>query len=321
MSVPSSGISPAVKAPLWLDRTTAPAAPREITAAGAPSESELLSLKIQIDTPENVPLAVQLAGPAHRGAAWLLDYFIRWTVTGMLLFLIGCMGLYTGLFGTFGGLALVLLFLVQWAYYVISEGLFRGQSPGKRAFGLRVIQENGAPLTFWPALLRNLLRVADVLPLAVIWLGQLAPVNALTLQLIPVYGIALVSMVCTRKMQRVGDILARTIVIHTGRGTLPKVPQILERIRPLPSEEIGPWRPSPRTLALIDEFLARRNVLSHRRGHALAGVLARDLALRMNYRGDMERVERYPMGFLASVSVTCNRTGDLAGDASGGQSP
>ncbi|MCA9114789.1 MAG: RDD family protein [Planctomycetaceae bacterium] len=290
---------------MWTVDRGVPASGKRISPAGlSGAEEELLSLTIQIETPENVPLSVRLAGPAHRGGAWLLDYFIRWTGSLVLLFLLACMGQASGLGGTFGGLALVTLFLVQWAYYVISEGFYNGQSPGKRAFGLRVIQENGAPVTFWPALLRNLLRVSDVLPLAVIWLGELEAINALTLQLVPIYGIALVSMVCTRRMQRVGDVLARTMVIHEGHAEQPKVPPILSRISPLSSEVIGSWRPAPRTLALIDEFLSRRHVLSHKRGHALAAVLARDLALRLNYRGDLERVQRFPMGFLASVSVT-----------------
>jgi len=72
----------------------------------------------------------------------------------------------------------------------------------------------------------------------------------------------------------------------------------------LPSDQINSFTPPPSTLAVIDEFLARRKVLTHERGHQLARELAMLLAERLDYRGDRQQAEDYPMAFLARVYVT-----------------
>lgn len=247
----------------------------------ADGSSAAIGLETRIETPENVVLTYRLAGPAIRAAAYLIDLFARWAVLFAAALVVQCAGL--ALPGLSMGLFLLLLFLQEWGYFVICETFFRGKSLGKHALGLRVIQQQGHPISFWPSLLRNLARAADAMAL---------------------YGPAFLSMVCTRNLQRLGDLLARTIVIEERRITLPREPVIVERIEPLPREEIGSFVPDARTLALIDRFLGRRHVLTHGRGHALARVLARPLAKRMNYQGDGALIENYPMAFLARVYVT-----------------
>src|SRR4051794_35468457 len=64
------------------------------------------------------------------------------------------------------GVILVVLFVLEWGYYVAFETLWGGASPGKRAFGLRVVKEGGFPIGFVDSVLRNLLRAADFLPAA-----------------------------------------------------------------------------------------------------------------------------------------------------------
>jgi drug/metabolite transporter (DMT)-like permease len=66
-----------------------------------------------------------------------------------------------------GGFFLVLLFAIQWVYFVVWDAL-RGRSPGKAAFGLRVVTTSGRPIGWRAAALRNLLRAADALPTAYI---------------------------------------------------------------------------------------------------------------------------------------------------------
>jgi len=162
-----------------------------------------------------------------------------------------------------------------------------------------VIQENGQPLSWWSSGLRNLLRVADVLPLIYIF-GQDLGVFAL----LPVYGPGLVAMCCSPRLQRLGDLAARTVVVQERRPTIPREPVIFERIEPLARADLNSFAPRPRTLSLIDRFLGRRQVLLIERGHALALPLAESLARRLNFTSESQSVRKYPMAFLARVYVT-----------------
>ena len=103
---------------------------------------------------------------------------------------------------TLGTLVIALLIIgqliVEWAYFMISEQLTGGRSIGKRLVGLRVIGQDGLPLTPRASLVRNLLRAVDVLP------GS--------------YVVGLVAIVASPKGQRLGDLAAGTIVVRLDRG-------------------------------------------------------------------------------------------------------
>jgi uncharacterized RDD family membrane protein YckC len=102
----------------------------------------------------------------------------------------------------FGGIGvafwLILLFALEWLYPVVFELTPSGATPGKRAFGLRVVMDNGLPVTAAASVARNLLRAADFLPFG--------------------YGFAIVSMLLRRDCKRLGDIAAATIVMHQPRA-------------------------------------------------------------------------------------------------------
>src|SRR5262249_32763682 len=91
-----------------------------------------------------------------------------------------------------------LQFLIITFYHLFFELLWNGQTPGKRMFGIRVVQANGLPLTASSAIIRNLVRLFDFFPI--------------------LYGIGLVSMFATKQTQRLGDLAAHTIVIRERRG-------------------------------------------------------------------------------------------------------
>lgn len=240
-----------------------------------------VGLDLQIETPENVVLTYELAGPACRMGAYLFDLAVRVAAVIAVSMFVGAAGL--ALPGVSIGVFLLFLFAIEWGYFVVCEGFFNGKTLGKHLFGLRVIHERGYALTFWAAMLRNLLRAADALPL---------------------YGAAFITMVCSRRFQRLGDLAAGTVVVTERRVVLPREPIILERIQPLPREQLGNYVPDQRTLSLIDQFLGRRHVLTHRRAHELASILARPLAARASYSGDRRLVEQYPLAFLARLYVT-----------------
>ena len=117
-------------------------------------------------------------------------------------------------------------------------------------------------------------------------------------------------MLLSRHLRRIGDLVGGTVVIQERRVVLPREPLILERIQPLDHEEFNRFVPSAHVLVLIDQFLGRRFVLTHRRGHEIARPLAVALARRLEYRGDPKLVTRYPMAFLARVYVTFLRRDD-----------
>ncbi len=248
---------------------------------GHSARREILGLEMQIETPENVVLTYQLAGPAQRYIAYMIDLAIRLAIMFGVMMVLPMLGIV--LPGTATGLLLVIMFLNTWGYYTISEGFFKGQSIGKHLCGLRVIRDGGYPITFWPALLRNLVRSADA---------------------IVFYGIGITSMLLTRRFQRLGDLVAGTVVIQEQSLSLPRKPVILNKIQPLNKNDIGSFLPRDEVLSLIDEFIGRRHVLTYERGHALAGILARNLAERLNYSGDPKKVTLYPMAFLAAVYKT-----------------
>jgi uncharacterized RDD family membrane protein YckC len=256
-----------------------------------------LGLDLRIETPENVVLTYQLAGPALRAVAYLLDFTFRVMIMIAASIVVGVVASF--LPGLAIGSLLLLMFVLEWGYMIGFEYAWQGRTPGKWITGLRVIQENGQPLSWWASALRNLLRVADQLPLMFVFMKDLGPFC-----LLPVYGPGLISMICSPKLQRLGDLAARTVVIQERRAKLPREPVIFEKIEPLPRSDLNSFTPRSRTLSLIDRFLGRRSVLLHERGHALAMPVASALANRLNYASEPEQVRNYPMAFLARVYVT-----------------
>lgn len=162
-----------------------------------------------IETPERVPLAFALASIGNRFLAVAIDHFIQF----LTLFLI--YWLFTWLAGIGAGDALnevysaemskwtiaiffVIASIIFSGYFVIFEWVFNGQTPGKRLLRLRVIREDGRPITFWEALVRNILRMVDSFPGIVI----------------PIYSVGLIAVFLSGRDQRVGDLFAGTVVVR-----------------------------------------------------------------------------------------------------------
>lgn len=196
-------------------------------------------------TPENIRFHFRLAGPASRTFAFLLDSLLKAAVA-----LIGWRLL--SFWGAFGwGFYLVALFLVEWAYFILFEILWNGQSPGKRMLHLRVIGENGAPLTWQQSVLRNLLRPADQLPL--------------------LYAVGGIVMLFTKRFQRLGDLAAGTIVVVEDTVRMPVAPPpIIQQTDPL-------LRGMSRSLP-VDEELRKAALLYMSKREILSASLRQELA-------------------------------------------
>ena len=145
----------------------------------------------RIPTPEGFELTLRLAGPVPRALAFAIDLAIRVAMFGVAASLLSQIQIA----GT--GLILITAFLIEWFYPVAFEVWWQGASPGKRAFGLAVLNDNGTPVTFGASLTRNLLRAVDFLPF--------------------LYAFGLVSMLLNRDFKRLGDLAAGTVVVYRDR--------------------------------------------------------------------------------------------------------
>jgi uncharacterized RDD family membrane protein YckC len=176
----------------------------------------------EVITSEKVPFVYRVAGLGSRFLAWLVDL-------GLIVILV-LMGAVIGSVLEVGraglGLGVIMLwtFVVQWGYFLLFEWLWHGQTPGKRAVGIRVIQWQGTGLNFAQAAVRNLLRVVDGLPL-------------LVMDLLPLlYGVGFLVAACNREQRRLGDLAAGTLVVYVEHrpgpvGTLPERAIEAERLR------------------------------------------------------------------------------------------
>lgn len=194
----------------------------------------------EIETPEGIALRLRAAGALPRAQAWMVDMLLR-----MGVFMLAMIPL--SLFGMGGnGLAMLLLFALTWAYSVVCEVWLGGQTLGKRALGLRVVNADGTPVTWLPSVVRNLLRVVDVLP--------------------GVYGVGLVSTLIDPYARRLGDIVAGTMVIHAI--ALPAGQQVptLAAV-PLPVVLVADEQ------AALVEFAERSGQLTLQRQEELANLL------------------------------------------------
>jgi len=237
---------------------------------------------LTIRTPENVSFEFELAGLASRAAAWLIDV----TVMAMLLITVIVV---VGFFGVVaGGLAMalyfVLAFVVQWGYGAVCEFRFSGQTLGKRAVGIRVLQAAGTPITWSQAVVRNLVRVVDALPV-----------------------IYLTGGLCTlldENARRLGDIAAGTVVVRQRRSPRPSaVVAPIDRYNSFVTDPLvihaSQRITAPERDAMIDLSL-RRETLPLAVRYALFSKLARHLETRLGIeRPGIFSEERFVLNLTA----------------------
>ena len=144
-----------------------------------------------IATPERVSFSYQLAGLGSRFLAQFVDLIIL--TIAIVLLTVGTAALGVG--GSTTALVLVLgSFIIVNGYFLFFEGLWSGQTPGKRAARLRAVGEAGQPITFEQALTRNIVRNLDFLPFG--------------------YGVGLIALFANGRGKRLGDLAAGTVVVR-----------------------------------------------------------------------------------------------------------
>jgi uncharacterized RDD family membrane protein YckC len=194
--------------------------------------------KLTIETPEQVHLEFVLAGIGSRFMAALLDTIII-IAAGLLalgiatLFLLSSWFQKTSLYVI--AILTVVVFCLVWGYYATFETLWKGQTPGKRWAGIRVIKESGRPITAFESIARNLVRFIDFMP--------------------GLYGFGVVTMLLNRQNRRLGDFVAGTIVVHESSGK-----EAAPFFNPRQGEYVFPQaaRLTLQEAELIEAFLSRR---------------------------------------------------------------
>ncbi len=159
---------------------------------------------LSIATPEGVVFSYQLATPVSRFLAWAVDAVAIGGMTYFVSRTVNIAGFLSPDFVSF--LGVVLYFVISVGYGIVLEWRWRGQTLGKRLFGLRVIDVHGLRLQFPQIVLRNLLRPIDSLPL--------------------LYLVGGVTALFTRLGQRLGDLAANTVVAHERYWDAPNLDPI-----------------------------------------------------------------------------------------------
>ncbi len=186
-----------------------------------------LHRRIALETPEHVKLEYQLADLGSRAAALALDLVI--IVAAILA--VALVFQYAGAFGR--PVLYIVSFFAVWGYFLFFEAVWDGRTPGKRALGLRVLHDGGEPLSFQGSVLRNLIRIVDLQPGATGMAGA-------------------ASILFNRRAQRLGDLVAGTIVVRdTGGGEL-------FGDEPSTTGRAGRPRLSVEQFALLAGYVARR---------------------------------------------------------------
>ncbi len=166
---------------------------------------EKLDTRQAVELAEGVEIRLRIAGPMLRGGAFLIDLLIRAGVMILAVVAFSVAGIGIGGMAA-QGLMLLGWFLLDWGYPIIFEAGKRGATPGKRAMGLRVVQESGAPITFGQAVVRNFLRFIDGMPYLL------------------TYAVGAASCLATRRFQRLGDLAAGTVVVYDRPPVAPATP-------------------------------------------------------------------------------------------------
>jgi len=149
--------------------------------------------RVTIETPEGVPVDLLLAGYGSRFSSQLIDGAIKLGVMGALWAALG-------LAGAFGeATAILVIFVVYVGYDIVFETLADGRTPGKRWSGMRVVREGGEPITFTPSAIRNIVRLIDGIGTS--------------------YAAGTISILVSKRNQRLGDMAANTLVVREASAT------------------------------------------------------------------------------------------------------
>lgn len=215
-----------------------------------------------IITPEAVVLDLETAGVASRAFAGMIDLLIQIAIMLAVSMVLAASGAQSR------AVASVMIAVVLMGYPLLSESVMRGRTFGKRALGLRAVTIEGAPIRFRHAALRMMGGLVD--------------------RYLPPIGVTgLLFVLTTRRHQRIGDLLAGTIVVRDPTRTLLPpavwfpVPPGLEAF----AAGIDPTAMTDEQYTVIRSFLLHNRELSPDARYALADDLAARAAKVLRHEG------------------------------------
>jgi len=234
--------------------------------------------QLNIDTPELVSIELPLAGIGSRFIAAIVDSLVLGSALILLIFLaayiipaLGALGEKAASWGV--GILLLIVFLLFWGYFALSEAFGNGRTLGKRVARIRVIHQSGRGINFVEALARNLVRFIDYLP--------------------GFYGVGVVAMFMSKRSQRLGDMVAGTLVVREREVEAPMWGESTSRMltaaalapqSPIPPPHLRVALPapalaklSPADLEVLEGFFLRRLDMDLATRRALAGRIASGL--------------------------------------------
>jgi uncharacterized RDD family membrane protein YckC len=255
----------------------------------------MLDNELGVETPEHVELAFVLASIGNRFLACAIDHIIQ----GLLLFFIlAGSQLFEQSFSALGArlglnwiiaLSILAAFVIIFGYFVIFETLWSGQTPGKRWMRLRVVREDARPITFYEAMIRNLVRIVDMMP-------------------IPSYFVGIVSIFLSPQYRRLGDYASGTVVVKERSTEAPTFRDLFESDKDLDQQpRLGAGVSIPayalrsitkHEMRAVDAFLNRRATLDPQRRHILAYRVAAPLMVKLQLSPN----EHPPEVFLEELS-------------------
>jgi uncharacterized RDD family membrane protein YckC len=250
-----------------------------------------------ISTPENVDLHLELAGMGNRIMAALVDRLLLGVVT--LFIVIACVGgalavdnmplptdTKTIVYYYLVGIGLLVLFVLNAGYFIFFEGMWHGQTPGKRVAQIRVIEANGQPVGWSSVFIRNLLRIVDEFP--GVFLGILP-------------------MLIDKNERRFGDLAAGTLVI---RERLQSLSTTGLRLTQGPAVEalVDTGQISPDEYGVLVSYLKRRESLTPNQRDQLGRSMAARFRDKLNVLEDGDT----PEIFLEKLYVAYNKRAEIA---------
>lgn len=241
------------------------------------TQSAQLDNIYQIVTPENIAFDYRIAGPFRRLIAQLLDLIVKFVIfVGLRILFAFLMGPSTFLF--IEAFFNLFWFVMAWFYGAGLETFWNGRTIGKWAMGLRVVASHGEPINGMQAVLRNLFRVADMLP--IIDLGLIIPSLSMLGEWAqwPAFLVGLICMSLDRRCRRIGDLVAGTMVIIDERTWLVGVTAIDDPRTPYLAELIPADFQVSRSLAqALTMYVDRRKYFTDGRRREIARHLAEPL--------------------------------------------
>jgi uncharacterized RDD family membrane protein YckC len=221
--------------------------------------------RLHIATPEGITVDLVLAGLGSRFAATLIDLVFKGCLLVLALVVVAALGdLGVALYA-------IVTFAIYAGYDIAFEVLAGGRTPGKRWTGLRVLRDDGRPVDLLASAIRNVARLVDG----------------------PTFGYlpAMVSILVTKRNQRLGDLAASTIVVREPRKRDPQPLHFGEATTTAGAGLLfgGYGIPVPRPYADVPRGTLDVSAVSPDDLAAVRGFLDRREGLPPGVRGDLAR--------------------------------